>query len=193
MATAIFISEAYLKDSSIINENVDPKVLLPNIKIAQDIYIQPVLGTQLYLAMATKVNASSVTGVYKTLMDDYIQPALREWTIYESGPDILFRFMNKAITTNSGENSQPIDKVTMDAILERFKNRAEWYCKRLQQFLCANSTDYPEYNNNPNADDIQSQADTFTSPMYLGEGDDCNDAYVNDMKALATLHTNYGG
>jgi hypothetical protein len=38
MATVLFISEATLKAETIISENVDPKLLIPTIKEAQDIY-----------------------------------------------------------------------------------------------------------------------------------------------------------
>ena len=41
MAYVLFISEAKLKDSTAINLNVDPQILLPYVLQAQRIYIEP--------------------------------------------------------------------------------------------------------------------------------------------------------
>lgn len=48
MAYVLFISEAKLKDSTAINLNVDPEILLPYVLQAQRIYIETKLGTTLY-------------------------------------------------------------------------------------------------------------------------------------------------
>ena len=48
MAYVLFISEQKLKDSTAINLNVDPQILLPYVLQAQRIYIEPKLGTTLY-------------------------------------------------------------------------------------------------------------------------------------------------
>ena len=44
----LFISEETIKNSTTINGNVDVEMLLPYIKVAQDIHVQQVLGTDLY-------------------------------------------------------------------------------------------------------------------------------------------------
>jgi hypothetical protein len=44
----IMISEAVLKERSVIHDNIDPKLIFPDIKAAQDLYIEPILGTALF-------------------------------------------------------------------------------------------------------------------------------------------------
>ena len=47
MAYVLFISEEKLKDSTAINLNVDTDLLLPYVRQAQKLYVEPKLGTDL--------------------------------------------------------------------------------------------------------------------------------------------------
>ena len=77
MATPVlFISESYLKDSTLLHENIDFKYLRPIIIMCQDIYVQPKLGSTLYDEIKTQIIGSSLTVANQTLLDDYIQPCL---------------------------------------------------------------------------------------------------------------------
>jgi len=44
----LFISETYVKNNTLIDENVDMRLILPSIKDAQELRIHPILGTPLY-------------------------------------------------------------------------------------------------------------------------------------------------
>ena len=76
MAYVLFISEAKLKDSTAINLNVDPQILLPYVLQAQRIYIEPKLGTTLYEKLESLITAGTIGNVgneaYKTLVDEFI-------------------------------------------------------------------------------------------------------------------------
>ena len=48
MANVLFISEAYLKNNTLIDDNVDQRLLLPSIKVSQDMRLHPILGTPFY-------------------------------------------------------------------------------------------------------------------------------------------------
>ena len=48
MAYVLFISENKLKESTAINMNVDIDLLLPYVRQAQKLYVEPKLGTDLY-------------------------------------------------------------------------------------------------------------------------------------------------
>ena len=72
MAYVLFISESKLKDSTAINLNVDPQILLPYVLQAQRIYIEPKIGTDLYQKLEAEITAGSLAGAYKTLVDEYL-------------------------------------------------------------------------------------------------------------------------
>jgi len=44
----LFISDTILIERTTVHGNIDPKLLYPEIKTAQDMYIQPLLGSALF-------------------------------------------------------------------------------------------------------------------------------------------------
>ena len=78
-----FMSVDYLRDETVINGNVDAEVLEPFILVAQNVHIESITGTNLYNKIIADLEAVSITGAYKTLLDDYIHPALLQWSLYE--------------------------------------------------------------------------------------------------------------
>jgi hypothetical protein len=106
MATVLFISEATLKAETIISENVDPKLLIPTIKEAQNIYILPLLGTALYNDLVYNVSANSLSSEYVTLLNEYIAPCLIKYSVYECILPLSYKFQNKNIGTKSSDFSQ---------------------------------------------------------------------------------------
>jgi len=165
----IFISEQALKDNSIINENVDMKVLLPTIKLAQEKFMLPILGTGLYNQIKTQVSAATVSVLNKTLLDDYIQPALIWWIMAEAPMPLTYKFMNKSVATRSSENSNAASLNDLLKLEERFKDNAEWYSQRITNYLLENSTLYPLYLSPGNGiDTIVPKRTMYSSGMYLG-------------------------
>ena len=76
MVTTLFISENKLKAFSDLNQSVDADLLKNAIREAQDIHIQQYLGYNLYQKLISDVNAGSLSGVYLTLMTQYVQDTL---------------------------------------------------------------------------------------------------------------------
>ena len=76
MAIALFISEQFIKDNSVIDENVDMHYITTTIDKCQKKYFRQILGTALYNELTTQINAGSLTALNTTLLDDYIQDAL---------------------------------------------------------------------------------------------------------------------
>ena len=72
MAKVYFLSESTLKQESILQDNVDMKVIAPTIWDVQNFYILPILGTTLYNDLIEKVRTNSLTTIEKGLMDAYI-------------------------------------------------------------------------------------------------------------------------
>ena len=103
MAIALMISENKLKQSTAINGNVDPKFLLPYVTVAQEKYIHTRLGSDLYNKIGADIQAGTLTGDYKALVDDYIAPSLVHWSFYElSGQaDISIRIGSNLCSANN--------------------------------------------------------------------------------------------
>lgn len=149
MNTIYFISEDYLKQNSPINLNVEQTLLNNAIIDAQILRIQSVLGSALYKKIETLISAGDITlpanSNYKTLLDDYIQPAVRAWALVEALPYIRYKIVNKSITAQNSDNSTPIDLEEMKYFTANLTNKAEFYCERIAYYLCDNSNLFPEY------------------------------------------------
>ena len=91
MTTTLLISENKLKNFSDLNNALDPDLLKNAIREAQDIDLQRMLGFKLYNKIIDDVAAGTISGVYKSLLDDYIQDALLYWSYYEALEAIYLR------------------------------------------------------------------------------------------------------
>jgi hypothetical protein len=61
-----------LKELSLIENNVESGKLTVMMNRVQKTYIEPVLGTPLYKKILQDIEDESVTGIYETLIDDYL-------------------------------------------------------------------------------------------------------------------------
>lgn len=173
-----FISTSYLKNDSVINENVDDKLLKSAIKEAQEIYIRDIIGSGLYDELQTQAFAGTLTANNTTLLDSYIAPCLKYYTITESMLPMTFKMMNKSVAAREAENARAvsIDELTM--IEKRFRDKAEYYANRLRDYLRENTNTYPLFlNPGSGFDTIRPKNTSFYGGFYLG--DDMDDCYWN--------------
>lgn len=163
---ALIISENYLKEMSIINGNTDMKILTPTIRLCQDKYIKPILGTDLFDEIIGETPTLSAAN--QTLMDDFILPAMLHYIICESTPVFKYRYANKGIMVKNSENSQPIDFNEMRWLMDKWKNDAEWYAEQATKFLKENEADYPlYYGGNTTCDKIRPNKSNYTTGISL--------------------------
>jgi len=152
MPYVLFISENVLKDNTAINGNVDVEYLLPYLKIAQKKYIEVALGTDLYEKLQSDIQTSALAGNYLTLVDDYVQDALTQWAFYECIPFLSYKVMNNNIVSKTSENANPLSESERQFVREEVRNTAEFYTKRLVDYICHNQSLFPEYSTNTGAD-----------------------------------------
>jgi hypothetical protein len=170
----LFISDAILIERTTVHGNIDPKLLYPEIKVAQDMYILPLLGSALFNKLQLDIEAGTLSGMYKTLVDDYIVDTLINYTMMELPTTISFQMFNKGVVRASSADGEVLSPEENLAISERYKRRAEWYAERTKRYLIEESSkgNFPEYiNPGSTADTVFPYGGTFTLPIYLGEGD----------------------
>ena len=169
MANVLFISESFVKDNTLLHENIDFKFLRPVIILCQDIHLQPKLGSTLYDQLKTQIIGGSLTAANTTLLNDYIQPMLLYWVQAEAPSAISYKFLNKGLMQQSSENSSAASLDEINFISQKYKDKAEWYTERLVAYLLENDSDYPAYQNpDDGLDVIQPETRVYTSGMYLG-------------------------
>ena len=156
MAYVLFISEDKLKDSTAINMNVDVQFLLPYVRIAQEKYIETKLGTNLFVAIQGMISGGTIGNVananYKTLLDDYIADVLVHYAFYEVLPFLRYKVQNNNVVSKTAENSTPLTRTEAQDLRSEVSNTAQFYTERLVDYLCNNSSLFPEYSTNTGAD-----------------------------------------
>jgi len=171
----LFISEKFIKENSPLDENIDWKKIQSTVWHCQIQHLQNLLGTKLYNDLVTKVIAGTIAGDDQTLIEDYISDALLYWVMYEVQIPLLYEFRNKNVSKKSSDNAQPIGTKELSRIENRFKDKAEFFSKRMTDYLCANSDLYPLYGTENEIDEVIPQNGKSTVSVYLGGGENCND------------------
>ena len=156
MAYVLFISEDKLKDSTAINMNVDVAFLLPYVKISQEKYIKTKLGTNLYVAIQGMISGGTIgipaNANYKTLLDDYIADVLVHYAFYEVLPFLRYKVQNNNVVSKTAENSTPLTRAEAQDLRSEISNTAQFYTERLVDYLCNNTSLFPEFSTNSGAD-----------------------------------------
>ena len=148
MTKILLISEDYIKTNSGLNDNVWGSYLAPAIREAQDIKLQQILGSALYEKILEMVENGAIRNddfkPYKALLDDYIQPYLMYQTISDLVPIIGVKLTNIGVVVSNDEHLTNLSQSERELVQTYYEQRAEFYGKRLQNFLKANNTDYKE-------------------------------------------------
>lgn len=144
---ALFVSEAWLIENSIINENVSYTQLRPTLVKVQEMRIQPILGTDLYREIEGQIVSGSLTPLNTTLLEDYLRPAIREWMYFELPNVLAFKYMNKGMARRRSEESEVMSMDEIKRLIAKAQNDAEWYSERATRYLLEYRTDYPLFNN----------------------------------------------
>ncbi len=173
----LLISDIAIKERTGLHNNVDPKLIYPEIKCAQDMYIEPILGSALFNKLQADVAAGTVLGDYKSLMDNYIADALIYYTMADMPVATSYQIWNKGVVRRSGNDTESVSRSELNDLSNSFRDKAEFYADRLRRFLRQYaSPKYPEYlNPGGGYSDVKPLQETFTMPVYLGgENCDCN-------------------
>ena len=173
----LLISDTMIKEKTALHGNVDPKLLYPEIKLAQDMFIHPLLGTALFDKIQALIEAGSfTTGDYKNLLDDYIVDTLMNYVLAELPETLSYQFYNKGVVRKTGDNAELPSMSDLASVSSRYRSRAEWYATRLTKYLKENATAqlFPEYlNPGSGYDDIHPTKQAYTCPIVLDDDYEC--------------------
>jgi hypothetical protein len=184
----LLVSDQMIKDRTTIHGNIDPKLIYPHIKLAQDKYIERLLGTALFDKLLLDVSNNAVSGDYKTLLDRYIVDTLMYYVLAELPVPLSFQFWNKGVLRKQGEDTDLPSMAELVSISDTYKSNAEFYAGRLTKYLRQNApTKFPEFLNPGNGvDAVRPTHNPFTMPVYLGEDFCCPDE--NDPRRFEKMY-----
>ena len=152
MATALFISRTDLVKNSIIDGNTDTDLFIQYVKIAQEIHIQSALGSKLYNKISEDIASGNLIGDYLALVTDYVQPMLIHYAMVDFLPFCAYQVKSGGIYKHSSENSETVNKDEVDFLVQKEREFAEHYTRRFVDFICFDTSKFPEYNQNVDSD-----------------------------------------
>ena len=149
----LYISATRLKKDSAIGGSVEDNLIMPYILLAQDMNILPILGTDLDAKLKSDIQGGSLTGAYKTLVEDYIQPALVQFSFVSLVPYLRLRFVNNAVVVmGATDQSSSASYEDLEPVMNTATDAAEFYRQRCIDYLRNNESSFPEYSTNSGAD-----------------------------------------
>jgi len=180
MATThiLLISAETLKQNTTISESVDDNLIHPVIMLAQDKYILPILGTDLFDKLKTEVSGTPA-GNYLTLLKDHVSKTLCQFTLANLYPFLRLRAVNHSVVQMNNEQGNSATHEDIQPLIDNALDMGQFYRERMIDYLTNNSTLFPEYTSNTGAD-----MNPTTRNYYSGIN---MDATINDTKIKGLL------
>lgn len=171
MTDTLLISWTKVKQYTDVNNSLDADLIKNAIREAQDIDLQRIIGTLLYQKLISEVQADTLTGAYKTLVDDYIQDMLLYAAYYNVLENTFIRTRNNGLLTpQGGENSASVDKATYEMKRTSVRNKFEYYADRLSKYLVETQDSFPELTQNTLLyQQIPDYASQYRSPIIFNQ------------------------
>lgn len=167
MNNVLLISENKLKAFTALHENIRVEDLAPYIMQAQDLYLQPVLGTKFYKAIKEKVVNQALNAKETELLEEYIAPMLIQRSFALSVPFLKYKIVDKGILSGNSETSSDTNLDEVKYIIDKIEVSAQFYQQRVREYLIDNLNEFPEYIN-PGVDGmLPNRKSQYTSGLTI--------------------------
>lgn len=138
------INEKWLKEFSPIPLNYNMKELHNYIKLAETIWILPVIGYNLYDELLTQVDENNLSEANSTALVEAIYPYLGFAVAYEALPMMWSHISEVGVTKGKSDNADSLDLKDMTYVQQHLRTQLEArkdYCKK---WLCEHYTYFPD-------------------------------------------------
>jgi hypothetical protein len=158
-----------LKQYSVVNNNLDAKLIEPTIVMCQDLHLQSILGTDLYEEICNQITTATVTALNQTLLNDYIEPYLTNLVISEGLIDWHIKITNTDVINAATLNATSENPSGVFSIQNKYRSIADNYANTLYLYLISNTANYPLYlNGNLERWKVRPKSFEFTGAFYTG-------------------------
>ncbi len=164
MAEVLLTSESFVKSVTSISENVFGNYLLPSIREAQETSLRGVLGDSLTDRLKEVVGSPETSEKKYLDLIDKLQYFLAYSTIVKLIPKVQFKIGNAGVIKTTDENVQTATFSEIEKTIFNYQKQADAECRKLQQWLLKNYSDYPELSEN----DCRSIKANLTSAASCG-------------------------
>lgn len=140
------INEKWLKDFSPIPLNYNMKELHNYVKLAEAIWLVPIIGNDFYDELLEQVAENNLSDENSTALVEAIYPYLGFAVAYEALPVLWAHISEVGITKGKSDNSDSLDLKDMTYVSQHLRTQVEArkdYCKK---WLCERNESFPLLN-----------------------------------------------
>ena len=141
----LLISERTFKSYSVLGENVNPGYIYPAIIKAQEMGLEPLIGTALMKKLAYEATDGAGKASYLNLIKEYVHPYLINRTMVEIVWAVFAKIRNSGVVTSQDQQTAQMSIGDCELLRKKYENDAAFYAKRLTDYLCCHVEDFPEY------------------------------------------------
>lgn len=137
----LLISEKEIKAQSLIQYNVDSKIISRTILDTQNIYLRPILGNTLFTQVISEVYQAATTGSYvmdsgvKALLEEYIHPYLAHAVTSDVIINSTYRLTNKGMLKYNDSSASSLTDTEIEQAKNYHDNRTSSYKAVLIKYL----------------------------------------------------------
>jgi hypothetical protein len=166
-----WITQSYLKQLTPINTNVDVSEVASHIETCQIIHTREILGKNLYDDLNTKFINNTLNTI-ETELFEIIKQSIAYRSSEIAIPFLHIKIRNKGVVKLRDEYAEAASLEDMKYLRSELKNRAEYFEKRIQEFLCQFSIDFPLYtqDTNPHNQIYPNHNEPYDADFYLENG-----------------------
>ena len=137
------INAKWLKEFSVLPLNYNTKEVENFINIAQDIWIVPVIGYDMYEELLEQVKDNTLTPENSTLLVEAIYPYLAMAVCYEALPSLWIHCSEVGLTLGSSDNSQSVSLKDMTYYEGWIRRQLEARKDFAIKWICEHQDYYP--------------------------------------------------
>lgn len=141
------INEAYFKQYSPVPDNYNIKDIEPYFKVAEEIWVKPLIGVPLYENLLEEVNTNNVSPENSTLLL-MLYPYLAFAITHEALPFISYHLSEVGLTVGHSDNSTAAPVSGINLISTRLRSTLETLKSNFKKWLDEHSDNYPLYKPN---------------------------------------------
>lgn len=156
----LLCDEDTIKSYTNINDNVAGEYILPALYMAQHQDLEECLGSALVRKLQELVATGRIDDTeyedYKTLLDDNVSDFLAYATIVRLIPVVSFKIGNMGAVRTEDDKVVSMSYSEVFNLKDYYQHQADYLLHRLQRFVLANYSKYPELGKYKSIDDLQS-------------------------------------
>ena len=151
MLQNILFNDKWLKEFSIIPLNFNTKEVQNYCKLAETIWLEPILGTPFYEELLYQVEHNALTEENSTALVEAIYPYLGFCVAFEALPTLIYHVSEVSITKGKSDNSETIDLKETAYFEQHIRRQIEARKDYLIKWLDCHCDSFPLYHSTCNS------------------------------------------